>query len=197
MARSEPFGCRISLVDEAAIPIVSMPLVDRFTEYDWLLAHCDDGVTWGHRDGATWHLGSALGLSPEPTAGNLQQLRLFGDQRELLAWKSGSAFRARVLADDERHDLRSWMQPMEEWRLLVGDRLFERNGRFSVVGDGYGSRHGVPLPCEETDFDSGRRHPLRMLIRHYFERDESTGAVRIAATRLVTIENAARKEKRP
>jgi len=198
MNKSELLGCEIGGVSENAIPFISTPLDTKFGEYRWLLAHCDDGVTWGVREGNQWRLSSDVfpGLSPAPTAKNLQQLRLFDESLEMLVWKTGSNFAGRILGDADDANAPQWVRPLSETWLVVGDRLFERKDGFSLVGDGLGSRHAIPIACTEEDFDHGKQHPLVMNIRHYFERNEDTGVVRIAATRVVSIENKARKETR-
>lgn len=194
--RSDPFGCDITPVSAESLPIVGRELRDAYAEYDWLLAHCDDGVTWGCRDGGEWQLASAYDLAPEPTRKNLQQLRLFGKASELLMWRAGDDFRGRVLADAPAEGFAEWAKPMTERRFLVGRRIVgESRGRFSVVGDAHGSRHAVPLACTDDDF-AMERFPLRLEIRHYLDRDDATGVVRIAASRLVDIWNDAQKEGR-
>jgi CRISPR-associated protein (TIGR03984 family) len=197
MHETEPLGCTVHQVPGEKLPIVGVALETNFTEYQWLLAHCDDGVTWGYRRGDRWKIASDSlpDLCPQITSINLQQLRLFGnDSGELLAWRVDGGFQGRTLQDEAR-DLADWAEPMTESRVLVGDRKFgESLDGFTVVGDGYGSRHAVPIECTDEDFGTEGRspyHPLRMTIKHYFNRDEQTGVVRIAASRLVSI----RKER--
>lgn len=194
MSRSDPFGCAVAGVPAAELPIVGRDLQNAYAEYEWLLAHCDDGLTWGFREGSVWHVASDHDLATEPKAGNLQQLRLFGENCELLVWRLAGGFRGRILRDASSEGLNAWEKPKDESRILVGDRLLEKpRGGFSIVGDAHGSRHAFPMECTENDFEDGR-HPLRLKVRHYFaraararDRQPDTGVVRIAASRLVSI----------
>jgi CRISPR-associated protein (TIGR03984 family) len=192
----DPFGCEVKEVPADELPIVGRELSGADPEYKWLLAHCDDGVTWGYRDASGWHLASASGLGPEPTRKNLQQLRLFGHTRELLLWRHGTDFHGRTLADASTESLETWAKPKPECRYLVGRKIAgDQKDGFSVLGDDFGSRHAVPIVCTEDDFKKSR-YPLRLELKHYFHREEETGVVRIAASRLVRLWNAAREEKR-
>jgi len=199
MNKSELLGCEIDPVSESGLPFIGKPRIEGFREFRWFLAHCDNGVTWGVRKGDEWHQSSDVfpKLSPVPSAGNLQQIRLFDERAELLAWKMGDHFAGRVLRDRNDAGTPQWATPLSETWLLTGDRLLQEKDGFFVVGDGFGCRHAIPLDhCTDGDFEGGQQHPLVMNIRHYFERNEETGVVRIAATRVVSIENTARKETR-
>jgi CRISPR-associated protein (TIGR03984 family) len=77
---------------------------------------------------------------------------------------------------------------MDESRILLGDRLLETpKGGFSRVGSPTGAEQVVPVELSEDLFHESR-WPLRLHVRHYLEADDETGAVRIAATRLVELE---------
>lgn len=155
----------------------------------WLLAYCNDGVTWGRFDQNTarWRLASEAfpRLAPKPAEENLQELRLFGTGLELLIWREASSFRGRILRDVPSSP--GPFFPMNENRILLGDRLLEgsRDG-FSRVGSPTGAEQVVPLSLAQEDFRTP--WPLRLQVRHYLEADDETGAVRIAATRLVALE---------
>jgi CRISPR-associated protein (TIGR03984 family) len=190
-------GCTLRPLDAAAcerwLDLVTTPTPAAHEVYDlaWLLAHCDDGVVWGRRQGGNWRLSSAVfpEVSPEPRRENLQQLRLFGLLREVLIWKGDGGWQGRELADTEPPP-GDPLAPEEQEYVLLGDRLLApaREG-FTLVGDGRGSRHAVPLACEEAQFDSdpARRWPLRLQVRHYFAADPRSGVARIAASRLVHV----------
>lgn len=160
----------------------------------WLLAHCDDGVVWGKRDDprSPWLLSNVPfpKISPLLIEGNLQQLRLFGAEREVLVWRTEIGFAGRILEDDGAvFSNDDPLRPKHEPQVLVGDRLLAGPvSGFSLVGDARGSRHAVPLLCEEKDFKDSNRTcwPLRLKVRHYFTQ-EASGAVRIAASRLVNL----------
>ncbi|SHF33579.1 CRISPR-associated protein, TIGR03984 family [Desulfacinum infernum DSM 9756] len=188
-------GCALEPLDQEACKQVldwivggrsSYPADDGFT---WLLAHCRDGVTWGRRDGAGWRLSSRPfpDLCPAVLPTNLLELRLFGKQGEILIWRIEEGFRGRRLVDAPNPDETSPARPDEEVRILLGDRLVEgpRDG-FSRVATAAGTQQAVALECTDTDFKGGR-WPLRLRVRHYFDQDPETGAVRVTATRLVDV----------
>ncbi|MGH8899551.1 MAG: type III-D CRISPR-associated protein Csx19 [Egibacteraceae bacterium] len=156
----------------------------------WLLAHCDDGVVWGHRrtpDGS-WALSSAAfpDVSPPLRAGTLQELRVFGFDEERLVWRADGALAGRRLRDAPNGQA-AGTEPINDVRIVRGEHVPGDPERgFTVIVDRAGSRHAVPVDCWEQDFDKGQR--ARLVLRHYLEQDSKTGAVRIAATRLVDLE---------
>lgn len=157
----------------------------------WLLAHCYDGVTWGRFDSdrQVWSLSSNPfpDLCPEITESNLIEMRLFGPYDETLIWRTDSEFTGRRLIDEPEADLESPTRSDEEIRILIGDRMLgEPKDGFTLVGTASGAEHAVPMVCAQSDFEN-RRWPLRLKVRHYFEKDDETGAVRVAATRLVDV----------
>lgn len=147
----------------------------------WLLAHCDEGVVWGRREGDRWALsGSAFPhASPALTPRGVQQLRVFGEEGELLVWRHDGELRARWLAE-HGGDASASMRPDDEERLLLGESR-ESVGGFTMLEDATGARQVVPL----AQVEKGKRPTLR--VRHYFERDGESGAVRVAASRLVAV----------
>jgi CRISPR-associated protein (TIGR03984 family) len=154
----------------------------------WLLAHCDDGVVWGHRripDGS-WTLSSAAfpNISPPLRAATLQEFRAFGSDEELLVWRGEGKLHGRRLRDAPSSQPEK-MGPIDDLRIILGEHLREEPaGGFTVIADRTGSRHAVPVECRKEDCAHGP--PVRLRIRHYLDQD-STGAVRIAATRLVDL----------
>jgi CRISPR-associated protein (TIGR03984 family) len=157
----------------------------------WLLAHSYDGVTWGRFDSdrQVWSLSSDPfpDLCPEITESNLIEMRLFGPYDETLIWRTDSEFAGRRLIDEPEADLESPTRSDEEIRILLGDRMLSepKNG-FTLVGTASGAEQAVPMVCAQSDFEN-RRWPLRLKVRHYFIKDDETGAVRVAATRLVDV----------
>jgi len=157
----------------------------------WLLAHCHDGVTWGRWDGSSpsWILSSKPfpDLCPGITELNLLEMRVFGDEKEVLIWRSGAGFSGRCLIDEPLRDKDSPCRPDDETRILLGDRLLDgpRDG-FTRIGTAGGAQQAVPWECTESDF-TNKRWPLRLKVRHYFEHVVDTGAVRVAASRLVKV----------
>ena len=167
------------------------------SRYHWLLAHSDGGVTWGvNRDGR-WALsiGRFAGVSP-PTAAvafgaALQQIRLFSPLQELLIWRADGGPLGRLLSDTAPI-ADALFRPLDGEQVLIGDRLLaEPVDDFALVGDDAGSRHAVPLPGLTAqsfrDAEGNPYWPLRLRLRQYLEQDASTGALRIAAARLVDL----------
>ncbi|MFW6114159.1 MAG: CRISPR-associated protein Csx19 [bacterium] len=141
------------------------------------LAHSDAGVTWGFLDEqGQWKLGASVdpALCPVPMAKSLHQLRLIGETAEILIWRGDGELQGRILADNNSvPDSSGPLCPINEGRHLRGECREVRDGfkRYVDVG---GAQHLAPESFPE-DFN----------VRHYFEQDATTGAVRIAATRLV------------
>jgi CRISPR-associated protein (TIGR03984 family) len=151
----------------------------------WVLLHCDDGVTWGRLDGARWRLGSEVfpDLCPRLSDISIQELRVFCREFEVLVWRKQDGYRGRVLRDVERSSLSGPVAPDEEKRPLLGDRVIEHRDGFTRVGDGTGAEQVLPLRLPERPMST---RPL-LVLRHYFGRDEQTGCVRVAASRLVEV----------
>ena len=141
------------------------------------LVHADSGVTWGYLDDhGQWKLGAAVdpALCPAPVAKSLHELRLFGDTAEVLIWRGDNELQGRILADDDiTFDASDPLCPMNEGRRLRGECHETREG-FRRFVDAGGAQHLAP-----------ESFPVDFSVRHYFEQDAWTGAVRIAATRLV------------
>jgi CRISPR-associated protein (TIGR03984 family) len=155
----------------------------------WLLAHCDDGVVWGKREGARWRLSSTAFPDVSPPLGgvNVQQVRLFGPLREVLIWRTEEGLRGRELSDTDTVATDDLLRPEDQSYILVGDRLLAARDGFSLVADGRGARHAVPLSSQESSFGppENRRWPLRLQVRHYFSADPGSGLVRVTVSRLV------------
>lgn len=159
----------------------------------WALAHCDDGVTWGRYDAAAkvWRLGSQVvpEVSPPIRREMLQELRIFGETGEVLIWRTEAGLHGRFLRETDppadRNDESNPLRPSDEPRILRGDRVLgQLQHDFTRIGDGAGAEQVLPLVV--TD-DQLRAAQVRLDVRHYYESDAKTGAVRIAATRLVTL----------
>lgn len=159
----------------------------------WALAHCDDGVTWGRYDVAenVWRLGNqaAPDVSPPVRREALQELRLFGEAGEVLIWRTDCGLRGRELLDAGRGADRSGesdsLRPSDESRILRGDHVVEqREHGFSHIGDRAGAEQVLPRAVTTEQLQARQ---VQLAVRHYYESDVHTGAVRIAATRLVTL----------
>jgi CRISPR-associated protein (TIGR03984 family) len=188
-----PAGCRLQALDAPACHgwldhvVGKGEALSPGLDMRWLLAHCDDGVAWGWRDGGGWRLSCDPfpDVSPRLVPDNVQQLRLFGPEAELLLWRADNDFRGRLLTHGPEPTDGS-LSPESLAVLLVGDRVVrEPRDGFTVVGDGRGSRHAVPLICPASEFPARpRRHPLRVNVWQYFAADPESGLVRLVASRL-------------
>lgn len=114
-------------------------------------------------------------------------MRLFSPREEIFVWWTEDGFKGRRLVDEPNQNKNSPTAPDDQALILLGDRLIEepRDG-FSVVETGDGRRQVVPIECVDADF-RGKSSPLRLKVRHYFDQDPQTGAVRVALSRLVDI----------
>lgn len=170
--------------DEAAAPEGAIGL-------DWVLAHCDDGVTWGRHVSGVWRLGNQVApeVSPPIHRESLQELRLFGETSEILIWRTDAGLRGRVIRDGgpapDPGDTSNPLRPSDDSRILRGVHVVaQREHDFTHVGDRTGAEQVLPLAVTIEQLRTGQ---VRLAVRHYFESDAETGAVRIAATRLVTL----------
>ncbi|MDD3925068.1 MAG: CRISPR-associated protein Csx19 [bacterium] len=190
-------GCRIEMLDNQACQAILGRVTGSeesefgVNTFSWLLAHCHDGVTWGRYESSNrcWQLSSNTfpDLSPKISSFNLLEIRLFGPESEIMFWKTERGLSGRCIIDRPIEDDNSPVRPGAEVRILLGDRTIgtPRAG-FTRVGTAGGMEQAVPLVCTEDDFKYGY-WPLRLRVQHYFELDKETGAVRVAATRLVEV----------
>jgi len=167
------------------------------TKVKWLLAHCHDGVTWGQLgDDHSWLVSSAFfpQVSPAISESNLLELRLFCEKCEILIWRTDKGFSGRCLTDNGEPDKNDPCRPDTETRILLGDRMLPDSNQkrqnpasgFTCVATARGLQQAVPVVCTKEDFSEGR-WPLRLGLKNYFEQDEETGVVRVAASRLVNV----------
>lgn len=169
------------------------------TNLPWALAHCDDGVTWGRYDGhqATWLFGNEVEpeVSPPLRRETLQELRVFGEPGEVLIWRAEERLRGRALGDtpSDRLDESNPLRPYDESRILRGDHVHAtyENGFTRIADHRTGAEQVVPAVVTPDGLQARR---ARLSVRHYFQQDTESGAVRIAVTRLVdlTIEETRR-----
>lgn len=182
-------GCVVERIDDAACKAWLDHVLGRgaapaaLGEHAWVLCHCDDGVTWGRREGSGWLLGSTLfpDLCPHPSELGLQELRVFSAVAEVLIWREEDRLCGRILRDSTAPV--KDCSPDDEKRLLVAGVVRECREGFTRVGDGTGAEQALPLNVGE-----GPAHAWPCLrVRHYFGRDEATGSIRVVASRLVEV----------
>ena len=151
----------------------------------WLLAHADDGVIWGKFRGDDYKLVTSgdedvfpqLAKLRSPT---LQQCRIFGENAEVMLWKVGQNWKARLVQDDNKPECLP-----DEDQILWGTQVEKESNGFTLVSDGsQGLKHAVPLTG--ITFKGKDSRPLRLKVRHYIDYDES-GVARIYLSRLVDL----------
>jgi CRISPR-associated protein (TIGR03984 family) len=194
-------GCDLSMLDSAACERYLGWLLGEKEANEpegarglaWALAHCDDGVTWGRHDASAkvWHFGNQAipEVSPSIRPEALQELRVFGEAGEVLIWRTDAGLRGRMLLDAspgaDRSNESDFLRPSNESRILRGDHVVEQcEHGFSRVGDRTGAEQVLPLEVTKEQLHAAQ---VRLEVRHYYQSDADTGAVRIAATRLVTL----------
>jgi CRISPR-associated protein (TIGR03984 family) len=152
----------------------------------WFLAHADDGVIWGQIRNRQLVTSDSVfpQVSPPFRPVTLQQARLFGESAEVRVWREGNEFKAWRLEDHHNEEAEAF----DEAHVLWGTRAEARKGGFTLVVDGrQGLRHVMPLEATDTALGAGgRRHPLRLCVRHYLDYDKD-GQARIALSRLVAL----------
>ena len=157
----------------------------------YLLAHAEDGVIWGY-----FNSEGDLVTPTEPELlfqkydfpvfkyETLQQCRVFGDNAEIMFWKNDIGFNARIIEDNPDTEV------ITEEQILWGTQAEKITNGFTLVSDGsLGLRHAVPL----TNFDFNRNQqlyrPLRLVVHHYIDFDQTTGLARIYLSRLVSVKS--------
>ena len=198
-------GCDIATIDRAVCEQVVAWLLgkrgsapdDLGAGFAWVLAHSDDGVTWGRCDveAGRWRLGhdAVPEVSPPIRPEALQELRLFGDGGEVLIWRSDEGLHGRILEDakgDSPRDESDPLRPSDELRIVRGDRIrADAGGGFTRVTDGTGAEQVLPVALDAAQL---RQHKVRLHVRHYWAQNADDGTVRIAVSRLVKLTTGGR-----
>lgn len=159
----------------------------------WVLTHCHDGVTWGRYDitQKSWLLGNAIApdISPPILRKSILELRIFGEVGEILIWRTDTGLQGRVLRESasapQSNDSAYPLRPVDESRILLGTHVLKQYVEgFTHVSDGTAKEQVLPLIVTDNHLRFGN---ARLVIRNYYEADNMTGVVRIAATRLVKL----------
>lgn len=177
-------------------------IIDCCTLYNWLqtkakqyqlqylLAHAEDGVIWGKFRGEDCKLVTSGDDDVFPQCAKLrlstlQQCRIFGKNSEVMLWKVGQNWKARLIED--RHPSKDDYDYIPENQILWGTQAEGQPKQdFTLVSDGsQGLRHAVPLTG--ITFKGKDSRPLRLQVRHYIDYDES-GVARIYLSRLVNLD---------
>lgn len=164
-------------------------------QLNWALAHCDDGVTWGRYDQESkrWLLGSDVckEVSPTVRAERLQELRMFGSSVEVFIWQDEGELNGRVIEDVNKLPRSNPLRSSDESRILRGDTVRQTlEHEFTLVADHAGAEQVIPLAATQQQLQA---HSIRLVTRHYYERDKENGAIRVAASRLVELNSEGTK----
>lgn len=148
----------------------------------YLLAHAEDGVIWGHfKDGELVTSGDVFSQCAKLRSPTLQQCRIFGEKAEVMLWKVGQNWKARLVKDDNQPECLP-----DEYQILSETQVEKESNGFTLVSDSsQGLRHAIPLFEITNKFKDGKR-PLRLAVRHYIDYDDA-GIARIYLSRLVDL----------
>jgi CRISPR-associated protein (TIGR03984 family) len=149
-----------------------------------LLAHADDGVSWGQvKSGGLSFPTVALHGQPVLRKETLQMARLFDSQDETYLWRTGEdRWRGRQIRDG-RGERR--LRYFDEAQILWGTRVEAIEADFVRVAEGeQGLRHAPPLKLDLEDWQDA--HPLRLGVRHYLTEDDE-GWLRVSMSRLTGV----------
>jgi CRISPR-associated protein (TIGR03984 family) len=190
MARKIKDDLKVSFTTEAVKGDPVAWLTAQAGQYEWLLAHAEDGVIWGRvEEGDELKLSGDFfpDVSPELRAETLQQARLFGEKAELLLWRTDDGWLARLAQDGAGAESRHYY---DEAQVLWGSKRVASEGGFTHVTEGErGQAQAVPLLTQDgSRFTRNKRpyHPLRLTVRHYLKEEES-GLLRVQVSRLVNL----------
>lgn len=165
------------------------------TDY-WMLVHTTEGVIWGVVQGGQLLLSSDVGAFPAPGLGlsweTLLQLRLFGADSELLLWR-GAALDDSGAPVGERWQWRRYTDGvasagetvafLTERYLLWGNRTLAARAPFTQVVEGQqGIVHAPPIRRSPRE-----RQRTSLEVRHYLERNPTSGVISVGDSRLVRI----------
>lgn len=203
--KSHPAVCQNDLPTEGASADVKKWLEGQIKDDQkqktwWLLAHTEQGVVWGRADNgglitandAAEKYEAAQSACPPLRTALVQQARLFCDSAEVLVWRDGDLWQARLIRDAEKDDAPTWTDAIDEPQLLAGTDSTPLDQGFRLWEDGaQGLRHALPTALEFPALlnlkDKTAKRPPHLKVRHYVQ-DDATGVARIVASRLVGFE---------
>lgn len=143
----------------------------------YALCRCTDTLVWGilTERGWIWSNAADPGGLREPTSGNVQEVRVFDLQHEAMLWRVGTLHerdvRGRLLSD----------APAADPLVVPVDQRYT----FSTAHE----TSVPPFVRRETESGSVIITPpgAGVRIRHYLETDTQTGALRVAASRMMDV----------
>ena len=165
---------------------------------EWLLAHCYAGVVWGKYQEDEWLLSTKItpDLSPALTWSSFLQVRVFGENGELLLWRDGDQLRARkVIVHKEGKEYEGYLEDQWLWGTRAEKKVIDG---FTWLTDGaQGLQHVVPIEVPQTDFATDRSNyrPVRLRVMNYLRANESSGLAEVWLSRLVKVFSEPPKEE--
>ncbi|GEM_PF-3518159 len=167
--------------------------------FDYGVLQCTDSFVWGICTDGVWRWSSSVEphtpQSPgviAPQTHTLLEARLFGTEAELLLWRSGNfadeTFCGRILRDASADET---VAPLTAWTAFSPPTDQPKHPRkekqrlaayVETLADGFVRRTQTNGCITVTPAGSYIR------LKHYLEEDTTTGVLRIAATRFVSIE---------
>ncbi|MEG4322516.1 MULTISPECIES: CRISPR-associated protein Csx19 [unclassified Microcoleus] len=156
----------------------------------YLLAHGDDGAIWGEFRGQGYQLVTSGDDDVFPKLAKLrlctlQQCRIFSKKAEVMLWKVGQNWKARLIKDEHLSE----QDYICEKQILWGTQQEgESKQDFTLVSDGsQGLKHAVPLINIPFSKDKKNLYrPIRLVVHHYIDYNDSEVA-RIYLSRLVDL----------
>ncbi|GAA6618076.1 CRISPR-associated protein Csx19 [Scytonema sp. NUACC26] len=167
---------------------------------NYLLAHAEDGVIWGRFDRNKLTTAEQVFYQPNFDVNfpklrlqTLQQCRIFGEQGEILLWRTDRGWKSRLVQNNSN------VEHIKEVQILWGTQKEKgKNGQdgekdgFTLLSDGsQGLKHAVPLTVISSYFNQEKKklyRPVHLVINHYINYDEYTGIGQIFLSRLVSLE---------
>ena len=154
---------------------------------NYLLAHAEDGVIWGRFDNnqlttaeKVFHKSKFKVDFPTLRVLTLQQCRVFGQNGEVLLWRTGEKLRSRLIQDNPEVD------KILERQILWGTHG-EKRGNFTLLWDGsQGLKHAVPFTDIALDERNRLINRVRLMVHHFIDYDDS-GVARIHLSRIVDL----------
>lgn len=148
-------------------------------KYKYLLAHADDGVSWGHVDGPALKLSGAAfpHISPQLRPETLWEARLFGETAEWHVWRTEKGWQSCMVTDGDGDSGRVFDEQYILWGTDEAEPTI--NGFHPVQEADLGVVHAPPIKMAD-------RHTLRLSVRHYVAYDDG-GAAYVKISRLTNL----------
>lgn len=145
------------------------------------LGHCDDGVTYGvwrqPQSQWQWSCDAFPAISPSIKKQTLRELRLFGATTELMLWRTGNGFAARVCKEISIQTANAAIDYFDEDMMFWGTKDVAPQQAFTLMREGaQGFLHTPPS-------DLAKRGCLS--IRTYIHYHPSSGCAQTLAQRLL------------